>query len=168
MDFGFKFPKGDMPNLNPKIVCLTSHNKKERKPFSLQTQKRVWLKAGGHNPDNWRTGFIKTSYCMRCGLKLTWKGGSYNFDHKNNNEADNRESNCYLACRNCHGKVTVVKKKVVRDRYTGWVVGHKTYKKKVGYKKVRRKPKPKKRKRSGAMYFDIMSGTWKKGKPRIF
>jgi hypothetical protein len=52
-------------------VNIWGSNKKKRKPFSTQTKKRVWMKAGNHNPDDWRTGFVKTSYCMnaRCRLK---------------------------------------------------------------------------------------------------
>lgn len=55
-------------------------------------------------------------------------------DHKDNNTANNRQSNCYLVCRNCHGKATKFKTVKVRDVF-GIPVGVKKLKLKVGYKK---------------------------------
>ena len=131
-------------------------NKKKRKPFKLSTKKRVWMKAGGHNPERWRTGFIKTAYCQRCGIKLIWGDRSYDFDHKNNNPANNSEKNCKLICKICHGKVTVLKKRKIRNPITGQVEGHKTIKKKTGYKKVRKKKRKSKRRRKMTEYERMM------------
>lgn len=122
---------------------------KERKPFSTQTKKRVWMKAGGHNPDNWRTGLAKTSKCMnpKCrGSVLKWGDKTYDWDHKDNDHSNNRESNCYLVHTYCHRKATVIKKKAVYSY--GFRVGSETYKKKAEYKKAKKKPTKHKTKRT--------------------
>ena len=112
---------------------------KRRKPFSINTKRIEWLLAAGRDPDKYfETGkFYKTSYCRKCKRRLIWGEGSYDFDHKDNNPANNRQGNCYLVCKNCHGKAT--KTKTVKQRgMFGEVVGHKTIKLKVGYKKPKK------------------------------
>ena len=105
--------------------------RKRRKPFRLSTKKIEWLKAASRDPEG---KFYKTSKCRNCGIKLTWGDGRYNFDHKDNNPANNRQSNCYLVCRNCHGAATKIDK-IKQIDALGIPVGHKTIKRKVGYKK---------------------------------
>lgn len=109
---------------------------KRRKPFRLSTKKIEWMIAAGRDPKEYteKGKFYKTSYCRKCGTKLTWGDGSYNFDHKNNKSYDNSQGNCYLVCRNCHGKATRTKTVKVRDVF-GIPVGVKKLKLKVGYKK---------------------------------
>jgi len=121
--------------------------KKKRKPFKTSTKKMEWMSAAGKDPLQWRMNFVKTSKCRQCGKTLNWGDGTYTFDHKDNNPANNSQSNCYLVCRICHGKVTVVKKRKIKDPLFGITLGHKTIKKKVGYKKPRKKPAGRKRKR---------------------
>ena len=114
---------------------------KRRKPFSINTKRIEWLLAAGRNPQQYfETGkFYKTSYCRKCKRRLIWKDGSYEFDHKDNNPANNSQRNCYLVCKVCHGKAT--KTKVVKERLiTGEVIGYKTIKLKVGYKKTTKRP----------------------------
>lgn len=109
---------------------------KRRKPFSMTTKKVEWMMAAGRDPDEYleKGKFYKTSYCRKCKTRLIWGDGRYNFDHRDNNPANNRQSNCYLVCKNCHGKAT--KTKVIKQRgIFGEVVGYKTIKLKVGYKK---------------------------------
>ena len=123
--------------------------KKVRKPFAPNTKRIEWLLASGRDPDKYfETGkFYKTSYCRKCKRRLIWGDGSYDFDHKDNNSANNRQSNCYLVCKVCHGKHT--KTKVIKERdYFGQVVGHKTIKLKTGYKKPAKKSAKKKAKKS--------------------
>jgi hypothetical protein len=86
--------------------------------------------------------FVKTSKCRNCGLTLKWGDRTYDFDHKDNNPANNSQNNCYLVCKICHGKHTRIEKRAVRGWF-GEAVGYKTVKRKVGYKK----PKPAKTKR---------------------
>ena len=112
---------------------------KRRKPFSTNTKRIEWLLAAGRDPDKYfETGkFYKTSYCRKCKRRLIWGEGSYDFDHKDNNPANNRQSNCHLVCKVCHGKAT--KTKIIKERdIFGGVVGHKTIKLKVGYKKPKK------------------------------
>jgi hypothetical protein len=115
---------------------------KKRKSFSIRTKKIEWMKAGGHDSYDYITHrkFIRTSRCRNCGRRLAWGDGTYNFDHKDNNPANNSQRNCYLVCRNCHGKHTVVKKRKVKG-FFGETIGHKTVKRKVGYKKPKKKPR---------------------------
>ena len=109
------------------------------------------MKAGGHKPELYteKGTFYKTSRCHnpKCRRKMTWGDRTYDFDHKDNNSSNNSQKNCFLVCKICHGKVTVIKKRKVRG-LMGDVIGHETIKKKVGYKK----PKPKKKKRVPAEY----------------
>ena len=121
-----------------------------RVEFSIVTKRIEWLKAAG--TDNAKTALLKCladnkvparmprSRCRVCKTALVWGGGTYNFDHRDNNSANATQRNCFLVCRNCHGKAT--KTRVVREYepFLGSVVGYKTQKLKVGYKKATRKP----------------------------
>ena len=130
---------------------------KERKEFGIRTKRIEWLKAAGKRGELILLKYLadgrvpKTmppSQCRKCKRSLKWGSGTYNHDHKNNDSTNNSQSNCYLVCRNCHGEAT--KTKVIRTRdFMGEVVGHKTIKLKVGYKKPIKKPatKPAKKKR---------------------
>jgi len=132
---------------------------KERRAFGIKTKRVEWLKAVGKSGERILLQYLadgrvpKTmppSQCRKCRIRLTWGSGTYHFDHRDNNPANNGQSNCYLVCRNCHGAAT--KMKVVKERLiTGEVIGHKTIKRKVGYKKAVKKPasKPTKRKTKG-------------------
>ena len=110
----------------------------KRRPFGITTKRREWVRAAGRDPFG---PFVKTSKCRKCHGKLILGDGSYDFDHKNNKPWDNRQENCYLVCKSCHGKVTKIGKRIVRDRSTGMPVGYQTIRKKVGYKKPRKKKK---------------------------
>ena len=70
--------------------------------------------------------------CMSCRQQLDARSTEY--DHKDNNPANNNESNCWVVCSNCHRKHTVITKRAVRDLF-GDVIGYQTIKRKVGYKK---------------------------------
>ena len=123
-------------------------NEKRRKPFGIKTKRIEWLKAAGESgkktllkylADGKVPARMPRSKCRVCKITLTWGSGTYHFDHKDNNSANNSQNNCYLVCRNCHGAAT--KTKVVKERLiTGEVIGHKTTKLKVGYKKATKKP----------------------------
>lgn len=117
---------------------------KKRRPFSIRTKKIEWERSAGRVPkfSGNRVIIGKISYCRnpKCKRKLTWGDGTYNFDHKDNNPANSSQSNCYLVCRNCHGKATVIKKRKVKG-FLGETIGHKTIKRKVGYKKPKKKPR---------------------------
>ena len=123
-------------------------NENRRKPFSIKTKRIEWLKAAGESGKKPLLQYLTEgkvparmprSKCRKCKRPLTWGSGTYNFDHRDNNTANNSQKNCYLVCRNCHGEAT--KTKVVKERLiTGEVIGHKTIKLKVGYKKAARKP----------------------------
>jgi hypothetical protein len=110
-----------------------------RRPFKKSTKKIEWMLAAGRNPYG---KFCKTSKCRnpKCRLKqkLTWGDGSYDFDHRDNNSANNKQENCYLVCKICHGKATKLAKRPVRGGWFGEIIGYETVKKKVGYKKGRR------------------------------
>jgi len=111
----------------------------KKKSFSINTKRIEWLVAAGRDPNEYfeKGKFYKTSYCRKCKRRLIWRDGSYDFDHKDNNPANNRQSNCYLVCKTCHGKAT--KTKVIKKRgLLGEVIGHKTIKLKVGYKRRER------------------------------
>lgn len=120
--------------------------KKKRKPFSTKTKKIEWMLAAGRNPydSSGKLRFVKTSKCRVCGRPLKWGDRTYEFDHKDNNPANNSQTNCYLVCKICHGKHTVIKKRKIKGWF-GETVGYKTIKKKVGYKKPKKKPKKTKR-----------------------
>jgi hypothetical protein len=84
---------------------------------------------------------------------LKWGERTYDFDHKDNNPANNSQTNCFLVCKVCHGKHTVIGKRRVKG-ILGQTVGYKTVKKKVGYKKPKRttsKKKKRKRKKKSAI-----------------
>jgi len=122
---------------------------KKRKPFPMKRKKIEWMLASGkraYNKDG-SSRFVKTSRCRVCKTPLTWGDRRYNFDHKDNNPANNTQKNCRLVCRNCHGKHTVIKKRRITGIF-GQTVGYQTIKKKVGYKKPKKKPKTTKKKTS--------------------
>jgi hypothetical protein len=121
------------PNLEELI--WRQKKKKKRKEFKISTKKKEWNKAAGRKEDDFKT----TSKCRECKIHLVWKKGGYHFDHKDNNEANNNQRNCYLVCANCHSKATKIKKIKKRNKLTGQVDGYKTIKKKIGYKKPRKK-----------------------------
>jgi len=136
---------------------LGIQNTKKRRAFATSTKKIEWMKAGGHKPEFYtkQRKFIHTSKCRRCKRKLTWGDRSYDFDHKDNNSANNSQRNCYLVCKVCHGKATVVGKRKKRDPFTRQVIGYETVKKKVGYKKTRKKTKKKRKRRKPKNPFEV-------------
>jgi hypothetical protein len=122
-------------------ISLPGASSKERRNFKTSIRKRVWMRAGGHDPDKWRTGFIKTSRCMglRCKKVLKWDEHHYQFDHRDNNHANISEKNCGLLCLECHKDYTKLKSVRVKHPFLPMLDGHKTIKLKVGYKKQRKK-----------------------------
>ncbi len=137
----------------PEYNILTGRRIKRRKPFKMSTKKKEWNKAAGRDADDFKT----TSKCHnpKCRKRLVWGKKGFNFDHKDNNSSNNSQGNCYLVCCDCHDKHTVIKKKKVRNLITGNVVGHKTYKKKVGYKKKPKKTTKKKTKKKKTNIFGM-------------
>ena len=107
-----------------------------RRNFTITTRRIEWMDAAGKNVGQFLRDkkFVQTSYCRKCKTKLVWGDGTYNFDHKDNNPRNNSQKNCYLVCRNCHGKATKIEKRAVRDMFGG-IAGYKTIKRKVSYKK---------------------------------
>ncbi|MBW3000115.1 hypothetical protein KY339_05575 [Candidatus Woesearchaeota archaeon] len=85
----------------------------KRKEFKVSTKKRVWMKAGGNDPFEWRRDFAKTSICMGrgCHKKLLWDKGNYKFKYKDNYPSNNSENNCLLMCKDCCQKRSVIVKK---------------------------------------------------------
>lgn len=118
----------------------------KRKPFKTKTKKIEWMLAARRNPydSSGKLRFDKTSECRVCKRPLTWGDRTYDFDHKDNNPANNAQTNCYLVCKVCHGKHTVIKKRKIKG-FLGETVGHETIKMKVGYKKPKKKTKRTKR-----------------------
>jgi hypothetical protein len=117
------------------VDMLGIGEEKRRKPFPLSTKRIEWMLASHKDPYG---KLCKTSECRQCHIKLTWGDRSYEFDHKDNNEANNKQINCYLVCRNCHGKATkIVKRKV--SSLLG--VSYETKKVKIGYKKPKKSTK---------------------------
>jgi hypothetical protein len=122
----------------------------DRIEFSIVTKRVEWLKAAGTDnakrvllkylADGKVPGKMPRSKCRVCKIPLIWGSGTYHFDHKDNNSANTSQKNCFLVCRNCHGRAT--KTRVVRQRepWFGSVVGYRTQKLKVGYKKAAKKP----------------------------
>lgn len=116
----------------------------KRRPFGTRTKRIEWLKAAGESANKSLVKYLADgkvprpmpkSRCRECKRPLTWSDGTYDFDHKDNNPANDGQSNCYLVCKVCHGKHT--KLKVVKERdIFGGVMGHRTIKLKVGYKKT--------------------------------
>lgn len=125
---------------------------KKRKPFKTSTKKMEWNRSAGRDVLN----FASTSKCRKCHRPLKWGDRSYEFDHKNSHEWDNRLENCWLVCRVCHGKATKIEKRKIKDRFLGTTIGYKTIKRKVSYKKPRKKTKHrKKRKRRTDIFAPI-------------
>jgi hypothetical protein len=121
----------------------------DRIEFSIVTKRIEWLSAGGESGKKTLLKYITDkkvparmprSKCRVCKIPLTWRSGTYNFDHKDNNSANISQKNCFLVCRNCHGKATKIR--VVRERepWFGSVVGYRVQRLKVGYKKTAKKP----------------------------
>ena len=122
----------------------------DRIEFSIVTKRVEWLKAAG--TDNAKRMLLKyladgkvpakmpRSKCRVCKTPLTWGSGAYNFDHKDNNSANTSQRNCFLVCRNDHGKATKTRVVRVYDPWFHSVVDYKTQKLKVGYKKPTKKP----------------------------
>ena len=122
----------------------------DRKEFSIATKRVEWLKAAG--TDNAKKVLLKyaetqkppvkmpRSRCRVCKTTLTWGGGTYHFDHKDNNSGNASQKNCFLVCRNCHGGAT--KTRVVRERepWFGSVIGYRTQRLKIGYKNTSKRP----------------------------
>lgn len=122
---------------------------KQRRDFTIATKRIEWLNAA--RTDNGKRVLQKyvqdgkvpsrmpRSKCRECKRTLVWGDGTYNFDHYDNNSSNNSQRNCYLVCRNCHGRAT--KTRLVRelDPWFGTVIGYITQKLKVGYKKNPRK-----------------------------
>lgn len=131
----------DIPNTN------LYGNPKKRKPFRIKTKKIEWMRASNRDPFG---KFVKTSKCRHCGRLLNWGDGSYDFDHKDNNPANNSQKNCWLVCKSCHGRHTKIGIRKERDALG--FVKYKTIKKKIGYKKPR-KHKPRKRRKSSGNYW---------------
>jgi len=118
--------------------------------FSVITKRTEWLKAAG--TDNANKVLVKyladhkvpakmpRSKCRVCKMPLTWGSGTYAFDHLDNRSYNISQRNCFLVCRNDHGKAT--KTKVIRhyNPYFGGVDYTSTIKLKDGYKKTARKP----------------------------
>jgi len=112
---------------------------KQRKAFNIATKKREWSSAAG--PGHLDAYMLKKqtppiSRCRECPTKLRWGEGGYNFDHRDNNPANNSQRNCYLVCSNCHSKATKIRK-VKAKGFLGQPV-IKTQKIKVSYKKQKR------------------------------
>ena len=115
-----------------------------RRNFTIKTKRIEWLKAAGKSGEKALLDYLTTgkigklgpSKCRsrKCKTILRWGDRTYNFDHKDNNPRNNSQKNCYLVCRNCHGKATKIEKRAERDIF-GNIVGYKAYKRKIGYKK---------------------------------
>lgn len=124
-----------------------------RKNFTIKTKRIEWLKASGTTGEKILVKYLAdgkvptkmpNSKCRVCKSVLKWGDRSYDFDHKDNNPSNNNQNNCYLVCKTCHGKHT--KTKVIKERgLFGEVIGHKTIKLRVGYKKQTSKKAPKKK-----------------------
>jgi len=123
---------------------------KQRREFSILTKRIEWLGAADtesakrvlhkYVDDGKVPSKMPRSKCRVCGKPLTWGDGTYNFDHYDNNSANNGQRNCYLVCRNCHGGATKIRLVRELDPWFGMVIGYITQKLKVGYKKTPRKP----------------------------
>jgi hypothetical protein len=122
----------------------------DRVEFNIVTKTVEWLKAAG--TDNAKRVLLKyladgkvparmpRSRCRVCKTALTWGSGTYNFDHKDNNSANTGQKNCFLVCRNDHGKATKIRWVREYEPFFGSVVGYRPQRLKVGYKKTARKP----------------------------
>ncbi len=108
-----------------------------RRNFPISVKKIEWMSAAGADVGRYlrdKKYFLKTSRCRKCKTKLVWGDRTYEFDHKDNNNSNPSQKNCFLVCRNCHGKATKVEKRAIRDAF-GFVSGYQTIKRKVSYKK---------------------------------
>jgi hypothetical protein len=122
---------------------------KQRREFSIVTKRIEWLGAADTESakrvlqkyvnDGKVPSRMPRSKCRECGVSLTWGDGTYNFDHYDNNSANNSQRNCYLVCRNCHGKATKIRLVRELDPWFRTVIGYIPQKLKVGYKKNPRK-----------------------------
>ena len=121
-----------------------------RRNFTITTKRIEWMDAAGRDIGQFLRDkkLVKTSYCRKCKTKLVWGDGTYNFDHKDNNPRNNSQKNCYLVCRNCHGKATKIEKRAIRG-ILGEIIGYKTIKRKIGYKKPKTSSKKVVRKSRG-------------------
>jgi hypothetical protein len=128
------------------------YTEKKRKPFTTRTKKEEWRLSAG------TVTFTKKSKCRvrTCRKPLTWGDRTYEFDHKDSNPDNNSQSNCYLVCRNCHGKHTRFGSRAVIGVF-GQKIGTKRTKLKVGYKghKTRTKRATKRRRRRETYPFGI-------------
>jgi len=125
-----------------------------RKPFKTSTKKIEWNRSAGRNDAEFKT----TSKCRNCPRKLQWGDKRYEFDHWDNNNSNNSQSNCRLVCLFCHTKNTNFKRIKQKDKYTGIVIGHKTIKLKTGYKKLKKRKPKKSKKTRGNYYLDPLTG----------
>jgi hypothetical protein len=133
---------------------------KQRREFSIVTKRIEWLGATGTDSakrvlrkyveDGKVPSRMPRSKCRVCGKPLTWGDGTYNFDHYDNNSANNSQRNCFLVCRNCHGGATKIRLVRELDPWFGTVIGYITQKLKVGYKKNPRKPASKPAKKTAS------------------
>lgn len=120
-----------------------------RREFSIITKRIEWLLAAGDSGKKVLQKYIADgkvparmprSKCRVCKRSLTWGSGTYVFDHLDNNSANNSQRNCYLVCRNDHGRATKIKLIRQYNPYTGDLDGYRPIKLKAGYKKTARKP----------------------------
>jgi hypothetical protein len=116
--------------------------------FSIVTKRIEWLDAGGESGKKALLKYIKDkkvpakmprSKCQVCKMPLAWGSGTYSFDHKDNNSANVSQKNCFLVCRNDHGKATKIRWVREYEPFFGSVVGYRPQKLKVGYKKPAKK-----------------------------
>ena len=131
------------------IFDMAFPSRKKRKAFPIAVKRMEWLEASGNRKaknEYKKTGkFDETvhSKCRKCKKELRWETHTYDFDHKDNNPSNNRQSNCVLYCTACHRAIT--KPIVVKERgFGGIVLGTKTKMArsgKVGYKKPKSKKK---------------------------
>jgi hypothetical protein len=114
-----------------------------RKIFPISVKKLEWMFASGKSVNDYlqdKKKFVKTSSCRKCKMKLIWGERGYQFDHKDNNNANNSQKNCYLVCANCHSKATKIEKRAIKGIF-GITTGYQTIKRKVSYKKPKTTPK---------------------------
>jgi hypothetical protein len=121
----------------------------QRREFTIKTKRVDWLTAAGtHQAKTLLQNYLAygkvppkmpRSRCRVCGEPLTWGDGTYNFDHYDNNSANCSQRNCFLVCRNDHGKATRTKLITRYNPFTGEPDYLETIKLKAGYKKTPRK-----------------------------
>ena len=135
----------------PKYDILTGKRIKKRKEFKISTKKIEWNRAAGRADDD----FKKTSKCRHCPERFVWGKGGYQFDHKDNNSANNSQRNCHLVCATCHSRDTRIGKRKIKG-FMGQTIGHKTIKYKTGYKKPKKTKKKKARKSRAPTLKDLL------------